>query len=145
MNARRLSRLVLVQLAYEAQHNEQKETIEHERIEELVCLNAYEKLVPNIDFINGLWKFWIDEKDEYKSLLTSFLKKTAYDRVPLLIRCIIEVAICELKNQQNVPGAIIIDEYVSLARFFSFDSQISFVHGILANIVNTLRPDEEKR
>ena len=52
------------------------------------------------------------------------------DRMPVVDRNILRLAIYEL-SQQSVPAPVIIDEALELARRFSNDESLPFINGIL--------------
>jgi N utilization substance protein B len=51
-------------------------------------------------------------------------------RMPVVDRNILRMAIYEL-TQQAVPGPVVIDEALELARQFSSDESLSFINGVL--------------
>ena len=80
------------------------------------------------------WKNWsaalsrnagtIDKQIEAKS------PHWRIERMPVVDRNILRLAIFEIA-QRTVPGPVIIDEAIELARQFSNDESISFINGVL--------------
>ncbi len=61
------------------------------------------------------------------------------DRLPAVDRCVLRVAVYELACRPEVPGAVVIDEAVSLAADLSTEESPRFVNGVLARLLTELR------
>lgn len=61
------------------------------------------------------------------------------ERMPVLDRNILRIAIFELTNRDEVPTAVILDEAVELAKRFSTDDSGRFVNGVLAAVASESR------
>jgi N utilization substance protein B len=60
------------------------------------------------------------------------------ERISLLDRLVMELAIGELLLEDRPPRAVILDEAVELAKVYSTEGSGSFVNGILSAIATTL-------
>jgi N utilization substance protein B len=56
------------------------------------------------------------------------------DRLALVDRMILRMALWELRHQHDTPAAVVIDEAIELARTFSTDESVKFVNGVLDGI-----------
>jgi N utilization substance protein B len=54
-----------------------------------------------------------------------------YDRMPVIDRLVMIMALAEARTSEPPPRAVILDEAVELAKTFSTDSSPSFVNGVL--------------
>jgi N utilization substance protein B len=72
-------------------------------------------------------------------LLSTYSSGWALDRMPAVDRNILRLAVFELLWGEDVPGPVVIDEAVQLARELSTDDSPAFVNGLLARILD-LRP-----
>ena len=72
-------------------------------------------------------------------LLSTYSSGWALDRMPAVDRNILRIGVFELLWRDDVPGAVVIDEAVNLARELSTDESPAFVNGVLARILD-LRP-----
>lgn len=63
------------------------------------------------------------------------------DRMPLVDRNVLRLAVAELLEPDGQPVGVIISEAVELAKRYSTDESGRFVNGILATIAGTLRPE----
>jgi len=53
------------------------------------------------------------------------------DRLAVIDRMILRMAVWELSHGQDTPAAVVIDEAIELARTFSTDDSVRFVNGVL--------------
>jgi N utilization substance protein B len=72
-------------------------------------------------------------------LIGTYSSGWALDRMPAVDRNVLRIGVYELLWQDDVPGPVVIDEAVSLARELSTDESPAFVNGLLARILD-LRP-----
>ena len=81
----------------------------------------------------------VDHQARIDELIGTYSAGWALDRMPAVDRNLLRIAVFELLWQQDVPGAVVIDEAVNLARDLSTDESPAFVNGLLARILD-LRP-----
>jgi N utilization substance protein B len=62
------------------------------------------------------------------------------DRMAVIDRLVLRLAVAELLDAEGPPKAVIIDEAVELAKTYSTDDSGSFVNGILSTIAADVRP-----
>jgi N utilization substance protein B len=62
------------------------------------------------------------------------------DRMAVIDRLVLRLAVAELLDPDGPPTAVVIDEAVELAKTYSTDESGRFVNGILAAITPELRP-----
>ena len=53
------------------------------------------------------------------------------ERMPILDRLILRMAICEMLRDPETPGAVVINEALELARTFSTEESVKFINGML--------------
>lgn len=83
----------------------------------------------------------VDTMEENNILINSFIKSDRWDknRVALMDRIIMCVAITELKGFPSIPANVTLNEYIELAKVFSTPNSGQFVNGILNAVVRNLR------
>ena len=69
-------------------------------------------------------------------------KDWAYDRLDVILRCILRLGAFEMLNRVEVPAKVIIGEYVDLADAFFSGSEPGIVNGILDRVARGARPGE---
>jgi transcription antitermination protein NusB len=78
--------------------------------------------------------------DELDSLISRFAKGWTIDRMPVLDRTILRVAIYELlADSDDPPVGVVISEAVELAKRYSTDDSGRFVNGVLSSVAGVVR------
>lgn len=73
------------------------------------------------------------------ALITKFARNDwSIERLPMIDRIVLRLAIYELSHQHDVPRGVVLDEAVELAKTFSTEESGSFVNGMLTSIANEL-------
>jgi N utilization substance protein B len=80
-------------------------------------------------------------QDEIDERIRRFARGWALERMPVVDRTILRMAIYELRHRPDVPTAAVISEAVELAKRYSTDDSGRFVNGMLSAIAEEVRPD----
>jgi N utilization substance protein B len=80
-----------------------------------------------------------DRGDELDELITRFAKGWTLERMPVLDRTILRLAIYELIAADEPPVGVVISEAVELAKRYSTDDSGRFVNGVLASVAALVR------
>ncbi len=93
------------------------------------------------EFGDQLFKATVDEMDENNEIIDNFVKSDRWDknRLALMDRIVMCVAISELKGFSSIPTNVTLNEYIELAKLFSTPNSGQFVNGILNAVVKDLR------
>ncbi|MGP0031346.1 MAG: transcription antitermination factor NusB [Acidimicrobiales bacterium] len=62
------------------------------------------------------------------------------DRMAVIDRLVLRLAVAELLDPDGPPTAVVLDEAVELAKTYSTDDSGSFVNGVLSTIAAEVRP-----
>jgi N utilization substance protein B len=81
----------------------------------------------------------VDHAARIDELIVAHARGWTIDRMPVIDRSVLRIAIFELLDRPEVPTAVIIDEAVRLAKRFSTDDSGRFVNGMLAAIATKVR------
>jgi N utilization substance protein B len=68
----------------------------------------------------------------------------ALSRLDSTVRAILRAGTFELKERKDVPIAVIVTEYVEIAKAFFEDEEPKLVNAVLDRIARQLRPDQRK-
>jgi transcription antitermination protein NusB len=79
-------------------------------------------------------------REEIDALLSKHSRGWTLERMPVIDRTVLQVAVFELMDRSDVPTAVVIDEAVELAKRFSTDDSGRFVNGMLSTIAPLVRP-----
>ena len=90
------------------------------------------------DIVVGVGEF----QAESDALIRRFSKGWSLERMPVIDRSLLRMAIYELGHRPDVPTGAVISEAVELAKRYSTDDSGKFVNGMLASIAHELRGDE---
>lgn len=73
-------------------------------------------------------------QDEVDDIIRSHTDNWALERMPILDRNIIRIAIYEMLHELDIPPSVSINEAVELAKLFGTEDSSRFVNGILGKI-----------
>ena len=89
------------------------------------------------DVVQGVEQF----QAEVDELIRKFAKGWTLERMPVIDRTLLRMAIYELGHRPDVPTGAVISEAVELAKRYSTDDSGKFVNGMLSRIAKELRAD----
>ena len=79
-------------------------------------------------------------QDEADPLISACSVGWPLERMAVIDRLVLRLAVGELLDPQGPPVAVVIDEAVELAKTYSTDASGSFVNGILSSVAAQVRP-----
>ena len=80
-----------------------------------------------------------DHRDEIDAIISKFADRWSIDRMPVIDRNLLRIAVYELGWRPEIPLGVAISEAVDLAKRYSTDDSGRFVNGMLASIGEQLR------
>jgi transcription antitermination protein NusB len=83
------------------------------------------------DFANGLVNGTVARMQEIDALLAAHAQNWRVERMAVLDRLVLRLAVYELLTAPGTPSKVVINEALELARKFSGDEAVGFVNGIL--------------
>ena len=94
-------------------------------------------------FFHGLLQGVVRRQREIDPLLDQQLAEGwRLNRIDSILRAILRGGAYELMDRTDIPGRVIISEYVEVARAFFAVDEPKVVNGVLDKIARRLRPDE---
>ena len=85
-------------------------------------------------FANQLVAGTIEKVDVIDNVIRSRAEHWRIERMAVMDRIILRLAVYEFLEQPETPGRVIINEALELARTFSTDDAVRFINGILDGI-----------
>lgn len=76
--------------------------------------------------------------EKANELISEYSLDWALDRIALVDRLVMTLAIGEMLLEETPPRAVILDEAVELAKIYSTDGSGTFVNGVLASIAEDI-------
>ncbi len=96
-----------------------------------------------VDFAKDL----IQKATEHRSVLdgnvASVVENWEFERIALLDRLILRIALCELLYFDEIPPKVTINEAIEIAKEFSTEQSGRFVNGILDTLYHGLKSDDK--
>lgn len=77
--------------------------------------------------------------EELDALIRKFADRWALERMPVIDRNLLRMAVFELAHRPDIPVAVAISEAVELAKRYSTDDSGRFVNGMLGRIAEQVR------
>ena len=93
------------------------------------------------DFANGLVHGTIERVAEIDGLITAQAQNWRIERMAVLDRLVLRLAVYEMLAAADTPSKVIINEALELARAYSGEEAVAFVNGILDAVRKQLRRD----
>ncbi len=86
----------------------------------------------------GAWEH-IDDCDQ---IITGTAAQWKLARLSQVDRCILRLSVYQMKYCTDIPGKVIINEAIELAKKYSTEQSPRFVNGVLDAILRRIRPQE---
>lgn len=91
------------------------------------------------DFANALVRGTIDRVKEIDGLLSAHADNWRVERMAVIDRLILRLAVYEFLADRETPSRVIINEALELARTYSGEEAVGFVNGVLDSVKRELR------
>ena len=92
-------------------------------------------------FIVRLLKETLKHADEYQELVKANISNWDYDRVALMDKIIIFMALTEFCQFRDIPVKVTINEYIEISKYYSTPDSRRFVNGILDKLAEQLKAE----
>ena len=135
---RRIAREAVLQALYASEiTGEDSDKI----LKDILNRRSYESNL--IKYITDLFESAINNKEWCEDQIKSRLNNWEFDRVALLDRLLLTVAISEIYFVEDVPPKVSISEAIEIAKIYCNEDSSSFVNGVLDNVYKAM-PDGAK-
>ena len=91
------------------------------------------------EFANRIVRGTLDRQGEIDRLLSAHAQNWRIERMTVIDRIVLRMAVYEMLAETQTPSKVIINEAIELARSFSGDEAVGFVNGVLDAIRKELR------
>ena len=130
---RRIAREAVLQALYAYEITKEKRG---KVLNDIINRQSYDNDMKN--FITSLFNFSIDNKEWCEEQIKTRLNNWEFDRVALLDRLLLILAISEIHFIDDVPPKVSISEAIEIAKQYSTEESAGFVNGVLDNIYKTM-------
>jgi N utilization substance protein B len=101
-------------------------------------LSNEEAPAEDLDFANRLVRAYTDHQDEVNEIIRTSSHHWRIERMPIVDRNVLRVAIVELREMSDIPKRVTLNEAVELAKRFGSEGSGAFVNGVLDRIATEL-------
>ncbi|MEM6629944.1 MAG: transcription antitermination factor NusB [Bacteroidota bacterium] len=105
---------------------------------ELKELEEKKKLTGDTKLLETLYYDSMSHSAQYDKMIMSKAENWELDRIAIIDRILMHMAICEMLNMENIPVKVTINEYLELAKLYSTPKSNKFINGILDSLYNEL-------
>jgi N utilization substance protein B len=91
------------------------------------------------EFANGVVRGTLDRQPEIDRMLQAHAQNWRIERMNVIDRLVLRMAVYEMLSQPETPSKVIINEAIELARSFSGEEAVGFVNGVLDAVRKELR------
>ena len=96
-----------------------------------------------LDYARALVEGSIADQAAIDELIAAQAENWRLERMPVVDRNVLRLAVYELRHEQEVPAVVVIDEAIELAKKFGSEQSGRFVNGVLDALLTTLGLDPE--
>ena len=93
------------------------------------------------EFANTLVRGTLDRMKEIDAILAAHTQNWRIERMAVIDRLVLRLAIYELLADPDTPSRVVINEALELARAYSGEEAVRFVNGVLDAARKELRPE----
>ena len=134
MGTRRKSRELAMQMCFQQDLGKQKP----EQVEQLFWDSRDDVDDETRGFAEDLYRVANSRQDEVDQLIEQHAQNWRMERMPVVDRNLLRVAVAEMLGYPKTPGPIIINESLEIARRYAAPESIHFLNGVLDAIAREL-------
>jgi N utilization substance protein B len=95
---------------------------------------------PHYRFAEQLVKQTLALESQLDTLIRSHVEKWELERIAVIDRIILRMAICEIRYFDDIPPKVTINEAIEIAKKYSTAKSDKFVNGVLDAVLRDTRP-----
>jgi transcription antitermination protein NusB len=96
-------------------------------------------------FFEELYFQTIQDDEKYEEMVATSVKNWDVERVALLDKIILKMALCEMHIFRSIPVKVTINEYIEISKLYSTPKSKQFVNGVLDKMAQELATKGEIR
>ncbi|MFJ8527813.1 transcription antitermination factor NusB [Bacillus sp. NPDC094106] len=100
--------------------------------------NTLEEGEETNEFLDSLVVGFVEHKEAIDEVIRQNLKKWKLERISVVDRSILRLAVYEMKYMEEIPHNVTINEAIEIAKIFGDEESRRFINGVLSNIKDTL-------
>lgn len=112
--------------------------IDEESDENLALLDLSANWEDDRLFFEDLYKHTVEEEKKYEQMIMGSVKNWDVERVALIDKIILKMALCEMHIFTSIPVKVTINEYIEISKVYSTPKSKQFINGVLDKISQEL-------
>lgn len=132
---RHLGRIVALQTLYELDFRVE---VEEKNLDKAAVLqrniDRYKEVVGDKEFVSTLVEGVLERQEELDSIIQPVAPDWPLNQIARIDKTILRMGVYELMYGKQVPGKVVINEAVELAKSFGADNSSKFINGVLGTI-----------
>ncbi len=96
-------------------------------------------------FFEELYFQTVQEEERYEAMIAESVKNWDVERVAMLDKIILKMALCEMHIFRSIPVKVTINEYIEISKLYSTPKSKQFINGVLDKMAQDLTTKGEIR
>jgi transcription antitermination protein NusB len=118
--------------------NKTVKLLDEESDENLLLLDLSSNWEDDRAFFEELYHKTLEEDAHYEELIISHIQNWDVERVALIDKIILKMALCEMHIFRSIPVKVTINEYIEISKLYSTPKSKQFINGILDKLAQEL-------
>ncbi|TPE42741.1 transcription antitermination factor NusB [Pontibacter mangrovi] len=89
-------------------------------------------------FFEDLYFQTVEQDEKYEAMIAASVKNWDVERVALLDKIILKMALCEMHIFRSIPVKVTINEYIEISKLYSTPKSKQFINGVLDKMAQEL-------
>lgn len=106
--------------------------------EEVTLLDLSPNWEDDKAFFEELYKQTLQEDEKYETMIAASVQNWDVERVALLDKIILKMALCEMHIFRSIPVKVTINEYIEISKLYSTPKSKQFINGVLDKMAQEL-------
>lgn len=106
--------------------------------EEVTLLDLSPNWEDDKAFFEELYKQTLQEDEKYEAMIAASVQNWDVERVALLDKIILKMALCEMHIFRSIPVKVTINEYIEISKLYSTPKSKQFINGVLDKMAQEL-------
>ncbi|MCC9136633.1 transcription antitermination factor NusB [Pontibacter silvestris] len=96
-------------------------------------------------FFEELYHQTVQDEEKYETMIATSVKNWDVERVAVLDKIILKMALCEMYIFRSIPVKVTINEYIEISKLYSTPKSKQFINGVLDKMAQDLTSKGEIR
>jgi N utilization substance protein B len=112
--------------------------IEETTNEDLALLDLSTNWEDDKAFFEELYQKTLEDDEKYEAMISAGVKNWDIERVAVIDKIILKMALCEMHIFRSIPVKVTINEYIEISKLYSTPKSKQFINGVLDKLAQDL-------